>query len=59
LSEVLEGRLALPFDHAQLVLQAAERLAGKALYTALPLYLLARRLLPLRAASAPAGEAPA
>lgn len=43
LSEVLEGRLALPFDHAQLVLQAAERLAGKALYTALPLYLLAQR----------------
>lgn len=43
LREVLEGRLALPFDHAQLVLQAAERLAGKALYTALPLYLLAQR----------------
>ena len=43
LSEVLEGRLALPFDHAQLVLLAAERLAGKALYTALPLYLLAQR----------------
>ena len=43
LSEVLEGRLALPFDHAQLVFQAAERLAGKALYTALPLYLLAQR----------------
>lgn len=43
LSEVLEGRLALPFDHAKLVLQAAERLAGKALYTALPLYLLAQR----------------
>ena len=43
LGEVLEGRLALPFDHAQLVFLAAERLAGKALYTALPLYLLAPR----------------
>ena len=43
LREVLDGRLALPFDHAQLVFQAAERLAGKALYTALPLYLLAPR----------------
>ena len=52
LSEVLEGRLALPFDHAQLVLQAAERLAGKALYTALPLYLLAPRFTVTEALSA-------
>lgn len=52
LSEVLEGRLALPFDHAQLVLQAAERLAGKALYTALPLYLLAQRFTVTEALSA-------
>ncbi|MEO4049349.1 NUDIX domain-containing protein [Pseudomonas sp. CAU 1711] len=43
LAEVLQGRLALPFDHAQLVVQAAERLAGKAVYTSLPLYLLAPR----------------
>lgn len=43
LNEVLESRLALPFDHVQLVVQAAERLAGKAVYTALPLYLLAPR----------------
>lgn len=41
LDEVLGGRLSLPFDHAQLVAQAAERLAGKAVYTSLPLYLLA------------------
>ncbi|MDH0895344.1 MULTISPECIES: NUDIX hydrolase [unclassified Pseudomonas] len=41
LEEVLYGRLSLPFDHAQLVAQAAERLAGKAVYTSLPLYLLA------------------
>lgn len=52
LSEVLEGRLALPFDHAQLVLQAAERLAGKALYTALPLYLLEPRFTVTEALSA-------
>lgn len=43
LNEVLDGRLALPFDHVQLVAQAAERLAGKAVYTSLPLYLLAPR----------------
>ncbi|WP_394558908.1 NUDIX hydrolase [Aquipseudomonas alcaligenes] len=43
LAEVLAGRLVLPFDHAQLVAQAAERLAGKAVYTSLPLYLLAPR----------------
>lgn len=52
LSEVLEGRLALPFDHAQLVFQAAERLAGKALYTALPLYLLEPRFTVTEALSA-------
>jgi len=41
-------------------LPAAEWLASAAAGAALlPLYLLARRLLPLRAASAPAGEAPA
>jgi ADP-ribose pyrophosphatase YjhB (NUDIX family) len=43
LDEVQAGRLELPFDHAQLVAQAAERLAGKAVYTSLPLYLLAPR----------------
>lgn len=52
LGEVLEGRLALPFDHAQLVFQAAERLAGKALYTALPLYLLEPRFTVTEALSA-------
>jgi ADP-ribose pyrophosphatase YjhB (NUDIX family) len=43
LVEVLGEELPLPFDHAQLVAQAAERLAGKAVYTSLPLYLLAPR----------------
>src|SRR5690606_21440981 len=43
LAEVLEGQLVLPFDHAGLVALAAERLAGKAVYTSLPLYLLAPR----------------
>ncbi|MBD9416095.1 NUDIX hydrolase [Pseudomonas sp. PDM16] len=43
LGEVLQGELQLPFDHAQLVAQAAERLASKAVYTSLPLYLLAPR----------------
>lgn len=43
LAEVLDGRLALPFDHTHLVAQAAERLASKAVYTSLPLYLLAPR----------------
>lgn len=43
LAEVQAGRLSLPFDHAQLVALAAERLAGKAVYTSLPLYLLAPR----------------
>ncbi len=43
LAEVLREELPLPFDHAQLVAQAAERLAGKAVYTSLPLYLLASR----------------
>lgn len=43
LAEVLGEELPLPFDHAQLVAQAAERLAGKAVYTSLPLYLLAPR----------------
>ncbi|WP_043310136.1 NUDIX domain-containing protein [Pseudomonas sp. ML96] len=52
LAEVLAGRLALPFDHAQLVAQAAERLAGKAVYTSLPLYLLAPRFTVTEALSA-------
>ncbi|WP_263147048.1 NUDIX hydrolase [Pseudomonas sp. RIT-PI-AD] len=43
LDEVLHGRLALPFDHAELVAQAHERLAGKAVYSSLPLHLLAPR----------------
>ena len=47
--ELHRGRL---FDHVQLVLQAAERLAGKALYTALPLYLLAARFTVTEALSA-------
>lgn len=41
LAEVLQGHLSLPFDHTRLVALAAERLAGKAVYTSLPLYLLA------------------
>lgn len=41
LDEVLAGRQALPFDHAQLVAKACERLASKAVYTSLPLHLLA------------------
>ncbi|HLD66038.1 MAG TPA: NUDIX hydrolase [Pseudomonas sp.] len=43
LAEVLHRQEPLPFDHAQLVQQAAERLAGKAVYSALPLYLLTER----------------
>jgi len=43
LAEVLEGRLPLPFDHRLLVARAHERLAGKSVYTDLPLYLLAPR----------------
>ncbi|MBD9484478.1 NUDIX hydrolase [Pseudomonas sp. PDM14] len=43
LEDVRAGRCALPFDHAQLVVQAAERLAGKSVYTSLPLYLLTPR----------------
>ncbi len=41
LAQVLDERFPLPFDHAQLVAQALERLAGKSVYTSLPLYLLA------------------
>ncbi|WP_437884022.1 NUDIX hydrolase [Pseudomonas sp. LRF_L74] len=41
--EVLDERFPLPFDHAQLVAQSRERLAGKAVYTSLPLYLLPAR----------------
>jgi ADP-ribose pyrophosphatase YjhB (NUDIX family) len=41
LEEVLEGGQALPFDHTQLVAKACERLASKAVYTSLPLHLLA------------------
>lgn len=43
LAGVLDGSCALSFDHAQLVGQAAERLASKSVYTSLPLYLLAPR----------------
>lgn len=43
LAEVLHEHLPLPFDHGHLVQLAAERLAGKAVYSALPLYLLAER----------------
>lgn len=43
LTEVLAERFPLPFDHPQLVAQACERLAGKSVYTSLPLYLLAPR----------------
>lgn len=43
LSTVIEASQALPFDHAQLVNQALERLAGKSVYSSLPLHLLASR----------------
>ncbi|UUY07075.1 NUDIX hydrolase [Pseudomonas sp. J452] len=43
LAQVLDERFPLPFDHVQLVAQALERLAGKSVYTSLPLYLLAPR----------------
>jgi ADP-ribose pyrophosphatase YjhB (NUDIX family) len=43
LSGVIAGAQALPFDHAQLVRLAAERLRGKSVYSSLPLYLLASR----------------
>ncbi len=39
----LEAASGLPFDHDQLVQQARERLAGKSVYTSLPLHLLPRR----------------
>ena len=41
LMAVTSGQQALPFDHAQLVRLAAERLQGKSVYSSLPLYLLA------------------
>ncbi|WP_277372577.1 NUDIX hydrolase [Pseudomonas sp. AA-38] len=40
---VTRGAQALPFDHAQLVRLAVERLQGKSVYSSLPLYLLASR----------------
>ncbi|HSC83173.1 MAG TPA: NUDIX hydrolase [Pseudomonas sp.] len=43
LAEVLGERFPLPFDHALLVAQARERLAGKSVYTSLPLHLLLPR----------------
>lgn len=43
LQAVLNGQQALPFDHAQLVRLAAERLQGKSVYSSLPLYLLVPR----------------
>lgn len=43
LAAVLDGSLALPFDHTELVAQAVERLAAKAVYSSLPLSLLAER----------------
>lgn len=43
LSAVLDGRLELAFDHTELVAQAVERLAAKAVYSSLPLWLLAER----------------
>ncbi|MFO5907388.1 NUDIX domain-containing protein, partial [Pseudomonas aeruginosa] len=43
LRDVRSERFALPFDHAQLVQQACERLASKSVYSALPLFLLAPR----------------
>lgn len=43
LAQVRDGSFALPFDHTQLVIQAAERLMGKSVYTSLPLYLLTPR----------------
>ncbi|MHA6492921.1 NUDIX hydrolase [Pseudomonas borbori] len=43
LNAVLDRRFALPFDHAQLVALACERLAAKSTYTSLPLYLISQR----------------
>lgn len=43
LRQIVDGGFPLPFDHAQLVQRVAERLAGKSVYTALPLYLLDSR----------------
>lgn len=43
LAQVLAGALPLPFDHGELVRQVLERLAAKAVYSSLPLYLLAER----------------
>ncbi|MDD1509946.1 NUDIX domain-containing protein [Pseudomonas sp. CNPSo 3701] len=52
LDEVLDGRLALPFDHRQLVRLSVERLAGKSVYTSLPLYLAPPRFTVLDALNA-------
>ncbi|VXC89659.1 ADP-ribose pyrophosphatase YjhB, NUDIX family [Pseudomonas sp. 8Z] len=43
LQAIMAGQQSLPFDHAQLVRLAAERLQGKSVYSSLPLYLLASR----------------
>lgn len=43
LQGLMTGQQALPFDHAQLVRLAFERLQGKSVYSSLPLYLLASR----------------
>ncbi|KAF1054502.1 MAG: hypothetical protein GAK43_00859 [Stenotrophomonas maltophilia] len=55
-----DGRLALPFDHAQLAEQALARLATKSVYSALPLLLLRERFIvgeALRAFELAIGEA--
>lgn len=52
LDEVLDGRIALPFDHRDLARLSLERLAGKAVYTSLPLYLAPTRFTVLDALNA-------
>ncbi|TBU97165.1 NUDIX hydrolase [Phytopseudomonas dryadis] len=52
LDEVLTAAIALPFDHNRLVQLAVERLAGKSVYTSLPLYLTPARFTVLDALTA-------
>ncbi|MEE1879155.1 NUDIX hydrolase [Pseudomonas soli] len=52
LQSVLSRELSLPFDHGLLVERACERLAAKAVYTNLPLYLAPERFTVLDALAA-------
>lgn len=52
LAHIVNREMPLPFDHCQLIQQAAERLTSKAVYTSLPLYLLEPRFTVLEAMSA-------